>query len=71
MVIAEILVVSDPKYSFTIGSENYFSFTVAGTLGMIFLFMFFAIKLTDKIELSEEKLSLGKGKTTKVSKIRN
>ena len=68
MVIAEILLLSDPQYSVTIGSENYFSLTVAGVLGLVFMFIFFAIKFSYGLSFKGEKISLGKAATKSLKK---
>ena len=36
MFIAEIWLLSDPKYTVKIGSDNYFSLAIGGVLGMFF-----------------------------------
>ena len=71
MAIAEIWVVSDPQYSVTIGSENYFSFAVAGVLGIFSTFLFLAIKFGYGIQFREEKVSLGNSASAKVIKKQN
>ncbi len=38
MGIAEIFLLSDPNYTVTIGSENYFSLAVGAFVGGIFIF---------------------------------
>lgn len=63
MIIAEILLISDSQYSIKIGSENYFSFTVAGVIGLIFLFLLFGIKFSYWVGFKEENISMGKGIT--------
>jgi len=66
MIIAEIWLVSDPKYAVAIGSEYYFSLAVGGVIGMFFVFLFFAIKLGNSLQFKEEKISLGKAASSKV-----
>lgn len=71
MLIAEIWLVSDPKYTVMIGSDAYFSLAVGGVVGMFFVFMFFAIKLGNAFRFKEEKISLGKGTSSQLIKKRN
>jgi len=66
MIIAEIWLVSDPKYAVTIGSEHYFSLAIGGVVGMFFVFLFFAIKLGNSLQFKEEKVSLGKAASSQV-----
>jgi hypothetical protein len=66
MLVAEIFVLSTPKYSFTIGSQNYFSLTIAAVMGMFFLFLFFALKFGNKVRFFEEKVFLGNGAATSI-----
>lgn len=71
MLIAEIWLVSDPKYTVIIGSEHYFSLAVGGVVGMFFVFLFFAIKLGNAFRFKEEKISLGKGTSRQLIDKRN
>ena len=71
MLIGEIWLISDPKYTVMIGSEHYFSLAVGGVVGMFFVFLFFAIKLGNSFQFKEEKISLGKAASSKVIQKRN
>ncbi len=71
MLVAEIFVLSVPKYSIAIGSQNYFSLTVAAVMGMFFLFLFFALKFGNKIRFHEEKIPLGNAAATHLVKKHN
>ncbi len=53
MGIAEIFLLSDPNYTVTIGSENYFSLAVGAFVGGIFIFALIAIKLGSIIKFKE------------------
>jgi hypothetical protein len=60
MAIAEVFLVSDPNYTVTIGSENYFSLAVGAFVGGIFIFILVALKVGNSIKFkqvkSEEKI---------------
>ena len=71
MFIAEIWLLSDPKYTVKIGSDNYFSLAVGGVLGMFFIFLYFAIKFSQRFQFKGEKVILGKATTVQVVKQRN
>lgn len=66
MLIIEVWLVSDPKYSVKIGDANYFSLGVATVLGVFFVFMILAIKLSHTLQFQEEKIPLGKGTITSI-----
>lgn len=53
MVIAEVFLLSDPTYSVTIGSENYFSLAVGAFIGGIFIFAIIAIKFGSVLRFKE------------------
>ena len=53
MAIAEILLLSDPNYSVTIGSENYFSLAVGAFVGGIFIFFLLALKFGTHIRFKQ------------------
>ncbi len=53
MGIAEIFLLSDPNYTVTIGSENYFSLAVAAFVGGIFIFAVIAIKVGSRINFKK------------------
>ena len=53
MGIAEIFLLSDPNYTVTIGSENYFSLAVGAFIGGIFIFTLIAIKVGSTIKFKE------------------
>lgn len=53
MVIAEILLLSDPNYTVTIGSENYFSLAVGAFVGGVFVFFFVALKVGNIIKFKQ------------------
>jgi len=53
MGIAEIFLLSDPNYTVTIGSENYFSLAVGVFVGSIFIFVVIAIKVGSIIKFKE------------------
>ncbi len=55
MVIAEIFLLSDPNYSVTIGSENYFSLAVGAFVAGIFIFFLIALKVGSSIKLKQSK----------------
>lgn len=50
MGIAEIFLLSDPNYTVTIGSENYFSLAVGAFVAGIFIFALIAIKVGNIIK---------------------
>ncbi len=59
MGIAEVFLLSDPNYTFTIGSENYFSLAVGAFVAGIFIFALIAIKAGSTIkfkQVTKEKL---------------
>ena len=45
MVIAEVSLLSDPGYTVTIGSENYFSLAVGAFVGGIFIFAIMTLSI--------------------------
>ena len=53
MGIAEILLLGDPNYTVTIGSENYFSLAVGAFVAGIFIFALIAIKAGSTIKFKE------------------
>ena len=53
MAIAEIFLLSDPNYSVTIGSENYFSLAVGAFVAGIFIFALIAIKAGSTIKFKD------------------
>ncbi len=53
MGITEIFLLSDPNYTVTIGSENYFSLAVGAFVGGIFIFVVIAIKAGSLINFKE------------------
>ena len=53
MAVAEIMLLSDPNYTVTIGSENYFSLAVGAFVAGIFVFIILAIKLASSIRFKE------------------
>lgn len=55
MIIAEVMLLSDPNYTVRIGSENYFSLAVGAFLGGVVLFLILAIKLGYGIEFKDYK----------------
>ena len=55
MAIAEILLLSEPSYSVTIGSENYFSLAVGAFVAGIFIFLLIALKVGTKIRFKQVK----------------
>ena len=55
MVIGEIFLLSDPHYTVSIGSENYFSLAVGAFLGGIFIFTLIAIKIDGRIQFKESR----------------
>ena len=71
MVIAEVWLLSDPKYTVKIGSDNYFSLAVGGVLGMFFVFLYLAIKLSQRFQFKGERIPLGKATTAQVVKKQN
>ena len=59
MGIAEVFLLGDPNYTFTIGSENYFSLAVGAFVAGIFIFALIAIKVGSTIkfkDVAKEKL---------------
>lgn len=53
MGIAEIFLLSDPNYSVTIGSENYFSLAVGAFVAGIFIFVLIAIKAGSMVKFKD------------------
>lgn len=56
MAIAEIFLISEPNYSITIGSDNYFSLAVAAFLGGVFVFTLAALKVGNYIKFKQPNL---------------
>lgn len=59
MGIAEVFLLSDPNYTFRLGSESYFSLAVGAFVAGIFIFTFIAIKAGSTIKFKgsvKEKL---------------
>ena len=71
MIIAEIWLLSDPKYTVKIGSDNYFSLAIGGVLAMFFVFLYLAIKFSERFQFREEKVTLGKATSARVVKKSN
>ena len=61
MIIAEVWLLSDPKYTVKIGSDNYFSLAVGGALALFFTFLYLAIKFSSGLRFKEERVTLGQG----------
>ena len=55
MIIAEVMLLSDPNYTVQIGSENYFSLAVGAFIGGIFIFSMISIKFADSIKFKDSK----------------
>ena len=53
MAVAEIMLLSDPNYTVTIGSENYFSLAVGAFVAGIFVFILIAIRLGSSLRFRE------------------
>ena len=53
MGIAEIFLLSEPNYSVTIGSENYFSLAVGAFIAGIFIFVVIVIRFGSLIKFKE------------------
>lgn len=53
MGIAEIFLLSDPNYTFKIGSESYFSLAVGAFVAGIFIFALIAIKVGSTIKFKD------------------
>ena len=53
MAIAEVFLLSDPNYSVTIGSENYFSLAVGAFVAGIFIFILVALKVGNIIKFKQ------------------
>ena len=53
MVIAEIFLLSDPNYTVTIGSENYFSLAVGAFVGGVFIFLLVALKIGNVVKFKQ------------------
>ena len=71
MVIAEVWLVSDPKYTVKIAGDNYFSLVVAGVVGIFFVFLVLAIKFGYGIQFKTAKIPLGKATTAKMIQKKN
>lgn len=71
MIIAEVWLLSDPKYTVKIGSENYFSLAVGGALALFFVFLYLAIKFSQRLKFREEKVTLGQGTAKRILKSTN
>jgi hypothetical protein len=54
MLVTEIMVVSDPNYTVSIGDENYFSLAIAALIGIVFVFIFIALKFGSKIQFKKQ-----------------
>lgn len=61
MIIAEVWLLSDPKYTVKIGSDNYFSLAVGGALALFFVFLYLGIKFSNGLRFKEERVTLGQG----------
>jgi hypothetical protein len=55
MLVAEVLLLSDPNYTVRIGSENYFSLAVGAFVGGIFIFAILAIRFGHGIAFKDYK----------------
>ena len=66
MLIAELWILSDQKYTVMIGSEAYFSYAVAGAVGLFFLFLYFALRFSYSVQFREEKIKLGRSTSQKI-----
>jgi len=55
MGIAEIFLLSDPNYTVTIGSENYFSLAVGAFIAGIFILVVIAIRVGSTIKFKESQ----------------
>ncbi len=53
MGIAEIFLLSDPNYTVTIGSENYFSLAVGAFIAGIFILVVIAIRVGSTVKFKE------------------
>ena len=53
MAIAEVFLLSDPNYSVTIGSENYFSLAVGAFVAGIFIFIIAALRVANSIKFKQ------------------
>ncbi len=53
MAIAEVFLLSEPNYSVTIGSENYFSLAVGAFVAGIFIFILVALKVGNIIKFKQ------------------
>ena len=53
MGIAEVLLLSDPNYTFRLGSESYFSLAVGAFVAGIFIFAFIAIRAGSTIKFKD------------------
>ena len=66
MLIAELWILSDQKYTVMIGSDAYFSYAVAGAVGLFFLFLYFALRFSYSVQFREEKIKLGHSVSQKI-----
>jgi hypothetical protein len=55
MAIAEVFLLSDPNYTVSIGSENYFSLAVGAFVGGIFIFLLVAFKIGNSIKFKKSE----------------
>jgi len=53
MAIGEVFLLSDPNYSVSIGSENYFSLAVGAFVAGVFIFILAALKVGNNIKLKQ------------------
>jgi len=60
MLVTEIMVVSDPNYTVRIGNENYFSLSIAALIGIVFLFIFIALKFGSNFQFKKHIRNLNK-----------
>jgi len=56
MAIAEVFLLSDPNYTVSIGSENYFSLAVAAFVAGVFIFILAALKVGNSIKFKQVEL---------------
>ena len=68
MMMTEVWLLGDPQYAVKIGSDNYFSLTVGGVLGMFFTFTFDTIKTSQNFQIKEEKHLLDKCTSARILK---
>ena len=55
MAIAEVFLLSEPNYSVSIGSENYFSLAVGAFVAGVFIFIIAALKIGNSIKFKQAK----------------